>query len=342
MPLAMTDSFVDTVLSLVRQGEGWAVPIAFLVAFGESLCFLSVVWPGWAILTGLAFLLAASGVGWAILIPTILAAGLGGVVGYSISYWVGYYFKDHIGGVWPFTTHPRLIPRGEEFFQEHGLWSVFLGHFVGPVRAVIPVVAGMFSMPQVPFQIANFASAFIWAVWVILWPVLFVTYQADIYRFMHEHEPIVALIMFALAFANGAALPMLFVPTLVLFAFVGGLHLYAGGTFWIILLAGAAGAFLADLFFYRAGARARGDFSNVWFLNDKGRGVPPARKIVRESGALSVVTSKFLGMRRALVPVAAGAEGLPLVSFAIASAVSALLWSGVLLLPGLGVRAFAG
>lgn len=338
----MSDSFVDTVLSLVKQSEGWAIPIAFLVAFGESLCFLSIVWPGWAILTGLAFLLAASGVGWPILIPTIIAAGLGGVVGYSLSYWVGYYFKDRISGVWPFTTHPNLIPRGEEFFDEHGLWSVFLGHFVGPVRAVIPVVAGMFSMPQVPFQIANVASAFIWAVWVVLWPVLFVNNQDAIFTFMREHEAIVALIMFALAFANGAALPMLFVPSLVLFAFIGGVHLYAGGSLLPIFLGGAAGAFAADLFFYRAGAQAKGDFRDVWFINDHGRGVPPARALVRENGVLGVITSKLLGMRRALYPIAAGAEGLPLAPFAAASAVSALLWSGVLLLPGLAVRAIAG
>ncbi|MFA5900995.1 MAG: VTT domain-containing protein [Hyphomicrobium sp.] len=337
----MTDSFVDTVLSLVREGEGWAIPIAFLVAFGESLCFLSIIWPGWAILTGLAFLLAASGAGPAIIVPTIVAASLGGIIGYSISYWVGYRFKDRIGNVWPFTTHPTLIPRGEEFFNEHGLWSVFLGHFVGPVRAVIPVVAGMFAMPQVPFQVANIASAVLWAVWVILWPVLFVTYQQPIFAFMRDHEVVVALVMFTLAFANGAALPMLFVPVMVLFAFVGGVHLYAGGSFWIIFLAGAAGAFCADLFFYKAGARAKGDFSDVWFVNDQGRGVAPARKLVREQGVMSVITSKLHGMRRALVPIAAGAEGAPLPPYAVASLVSAVLWSGVLLLPGLVVRAFA-
>ncbi|MFA6140405.1 MAG: DedA family protein [Hyphomicrobium sp.] len=337
----MTGSIVETVLSFVRQGESWAIPIAFLVAFGESICFLSIVWPGWAILTGLAFLLAASGVGMPILIPTIIAAGLGGVVGYAISYWVGHYFKDRIGNVWPFTTHPDLIPRGEEFFVEYGLWSVFLGHFVGPVRAVIPVVAGMFSMPQVPFQIANVASAFIWAIWVILWPVLFVAYQEPIFEFMRGHELLVALAMFALAFANAIALPLVFVPVMLLFAFFGGVHLYAGGSFWIIFLAGAAGAFCGDLYFYRAGERSKLSFSNVWFINDKGRAVPGARKLVREQGLLSVITSKFLGTRRAVVPIAAGAEGLPLVPFAAASAVSALLWSAALLLPGLVVRALA-
>ena len=36
-----------------------------------------------------------------------------------------------------------------------GAWGVFVGHFFGPVRAVIPVVAGMFAMRQLPFQVAT-------------------------------------------------------------------------------------------------------------------------------------------------------------------------------------------
>jgi membrane protein DedA with SNARE-associated domain len=336
----MTESLVDTILALVRERQSWAIPIAFLVAFGESLCFLSIVWPGWAILSGLAFLLAASGVGWPIIVPVIVAAGIGGVIGYSISYWVGLYFKDSIGNIWPFSRHPNLIPKGEEFFDEHGLWSVFLGHFIGPVRAVIPVVAGMFSMPQIPFQIANVSSAFIWAVWVVLGPVLFVTFQEPIFAFMREHEWVVALVMFGLAFANAIAIPLLFVPVLLLFAFVGGVHLYAGGSFWIIFIAGALGAFCGDLFFFREGQRSKLSFANVWFIGDKGRAIPAARQLVRDGGAVSVITSKFLGLRRAVLPIAAGAEGMSMAPFAVASAISAALWSAAFLVPGLLVCAF--
>lgn len=335
----MTDRIIEMVIAFVREQENWAIPIAFLVAFGESLCFLSIVWPGWAVLTALAFLLATSGVGMPILIPTIVAAGLGGVVGYTISFWIGHYFKDHIGGIWPFRSDPTLIPRGREFFEKHGAWSVFLGHFVGPVRAVIPVVAGMFSMPQVPFQVANVASAFIWAIWTILWPVLFVTFQEPIFAFMREHEALVALLLFTFAIANTIAQPLIFVPTLILFVFVGGVHIYAGGSHWIIFLAGAAGAFAGDLIFYRAGARSKDALASAWFLSDNTAKLDDANALIRNEGALAVITSKLLGVRRALVPVVAGASGMPMVQFAPASATSALLWSGVFLLPGLVIHA---
>ncbi len=158
---------VETVVAFVRANEGWTAPVAFLVAFLESFCFLSIVWPGTAIFIGLAAVLAKGGIESHILLPAILGAGLGGTLGYAISYWIGLYYKEDIKGIWPFTRHPALIERGQTFFDRWGAVGVFLGHFVGPVRAVIPVVAGMYAVPQWQFQLANITSAFIWAAGVI-------------------------------------------------------------------------------------------------------------------------------------------------------------------------------
>jgi membrane protein DedA with SNARE-associated domain len=158
---------VETVVTFVRAHEGWTGPIAFLVAFLESFCFLSIVWPGTAIFVGLAAVLAQGGIESHILVPAIIGAGLGGTLGYAISYWIGLYYKEDIKGIWPFTRHPALIERGQSFFDKWGAIGVFLGHFVGPVRAVIPVIAGMYAVPQWQFQLANITSAFIWAAGVI-------------------------------------------------------------------------------------------------------------------------------------------------------------------------------
>ena len=204
------------------------------------------------------------------------------------------------------------------------------------MRAVIPVVAGMFSMPQLPFQIANIASAFIWAVWVILWPVLLVAYQgADLRASCASNELIVALVMFALAFANTVPLPFLFVPMLVLFAFVGALHLFAGGSFLRHLPRGRGGRVLRRSHLL-PGRRApsKRSFSERVVRQRQAAARSRACQARARGGASSVITSKFLGMHRALVPLAAGAEGMPLAPFVAASAVSALLWSAVLLLPG--------
>jgi membrane protein DedA with SNARE-associated domain len=41
--------------------------------------------------------------------------------------------------------------------------GIFIGRFFGPLRASVPLAAGIFEMPYWPFQLANFASALIWA-----------------------------------------------------------------------------------------------------------------------------------------------------------------------------------
>lgn len=152
------------IVDFVKNNQSWATPVVFALAFAESLAFLSLIVPATFILVGIAGLFSVSGISfW----PILIAGWLGSALGYSISYWIGLIFKDSIHNCWPFTTHPYLLPRGRQFFDKYGLLGVFMGHFFGPVRAVVPVVAGMFAMNHLKFQAANLSSSAIWAVGVL-------------------------------------------------------------------------------------------------------------------------------------------------------------------------------
>lgn len=323
--------YIDAVVAFVRANEEWAAPIAFLVAFAESFCFLSLLWPGTAILVSISALLAASGVGTEVLLPSILAAGTGGSLGYAVSYWIGLYFKDSVDKIWPFSRRPDLIPSGQRFFERHGAFGVFLGHFFGPVRAVIPVVAGMFNMPQLPFQIANIASAFTWALGVIAPAFLLVAFNAYVFTYMREHELLIALAMLVLASINAIPSRLLFWPSLIVFVLVGVLDLMAGNRFLILWGAGAAGAFLGDILVFYLGRSHREGLVNAWFVNGDTATMIRATASVQASGPRSVITSKARGIARAFVPMAAGLQSMPYAHFLPASAVSAVLWAGVLL-----------
>ena len=61
------------------------------------------------------------------------------------------------------SRHPDLIPRGEAFMKKWGVLGIFIGRFFGPLRASVPLVAGIFEMPYWRFQFANFTSAVVWA-----------------------------------------------------------------------------------------------------------------------------------------------------------------------------------
>ena len=151
-------------LSFVRQHEAWAPPIVFVLAFGESLAFVSLILRATAILFGVGGLIGAGGVGfW----PIWWAAAVGAVLGDWLSYWLGRRYGYAIARIWPLSRHPDLLPRGEALFKKWGILAVFVGRFFGPLRSAMPLVAGICAMPQRPFQIANIASGMIWAVGIL-------------------------------------------------------------------------------------------------------------------------------------------------------------------------------
>ncbi len=159
----------NDVIEFVRDHQAWAAPVVFLLAFGESLAFLSLMVPGWLALVGIGALLGASGISfW----PVWIAGALGAALGDWISYWIGYKFKDDVARMWPLSRYPDLLPSAEKFVATWGVPSIFIGRFFGPLRAFVPLAAGIFEMPYRRFQFANFTSAFVWAA-VVLSPGTF-------------------------------------------------------------------------------------------------------------------------------------------------------------------------
>ena len=151
---------VQQTVDFVRLNQAWAVPIVFALAFGESLAFISLLIPAWGALVAIGALIGSSGIKfW----PIWVAAALGAAFGDWLSYWIGLKLEDAAANVWPLSRHPELIPRGEAFMKKWGAPGIFIGRFFGPLRAVVPLVAGIFEMPFWIFQIANFSSAFVWA-----------------------------------------------------------------------------------------------------------------------------------------------------------------------------------
>lgn len=154
----------DSILTVVKEQEAWAVPIVLVLAFAESLAFVSLLVPATVILLALGALIASAGLGfW----PIWVAAAIGAIVGDWLSFWIGRRFGPGIGQVWPLSRHPGLLPRAQLFCARWGMAGVFFGRFLGPLRAAVPLVAGICAMPQVKFQIVNIASGLIWAAGVL-------------------------------------------------------------------------------------------------------------------------------------------------------------------------------
>jgi membrane protein DedA with SNARE-associated domain len=159
------ESYVHDVIAFVRAHQSLAPPIAFALAFGESLAFVSLFVPAWGILVAIGALLGPGGLGfWLVW----LSGGVGAAFGDWLSYWIGFRFKDRVATVWPLSRYPDMLPRGEAFVEKWGVPGIFIGRFFGPLRATVPLAAGIFEMPYWPFQLANFSSALLWSAALLL------------------------------------------------------------------------------------------------------------------------------------------------------------------------------
>lgn len=151
---------IDHLIQWIYAHPQWGEGIALLIAAAESIAIIGTIIPGSVMMTAIGVLI---GTGVLPLHTTIICAVIGALLGDGISYVLGFSLRDKIRGYWPFRRYPKIIETGEHYFITHGAKSVFLGRFVGPVRAMVPLVAGMIGLKPLRFFTADILSAILWA-----------------------------------------------------------------------------------------------------------------------------------------------------------------------------------
>ena len=125
----------------------WGYWVIGLLAFGEALILTSVFSPG-TIVVLVGGVLVAQGLYDFGDMACFVAVGtiLGAEASFRIGLRGGHLFQD---GRWIFST--ANLDRGKRFFAKYGAPSIILGHFFGPLRPVVPVVAGLSGMSRKRF-----------------------------------------------------------------------------------------------------------------------------------------------------------------------------------------------
>lgn len=152
--------YIQPLTAWLQQHPNWALFITFFISLTESLAIIGSIIPGSVTMTAIG-ILAGSGV--LRVDYTLIAATFGAIAGDSLSYAIGYYYSEQMGDIWPFRKYPNWFIYGKEFFARHGGKSVLIGRFIGPLRSLIPIIAGVMHMKQWRFLIANILSAIGWA-----------------------------------------------------------------------------------------------------------------------------------------------------------------------------------
>jgi len=131
----------------------------FTLAFIESAPFVGVFIPGATLISVGGFLASQDLLNaWDIITFATLGAIIGDFFSYSLGRWGGNWIKDKN------IINQTLLNHGEEFFKKYGNVSIFWGRFFGPIRAIIPFIAGVSKMKSGSFIFWNILSGISWAI----------------------------------------------------------------------------------------------------------------------------------------------------------------------------------
>ena len=157
------EALVETAIQFVRDNRDWAGPIAFFFAFAETLALASILIPSTAILIGVGAVVATGALDFT---PIWIGAAIGAILGSTISYLLGWRFGPTIMGWWPMNRYPHLVTKASEVFAKYGIITVLIGHFFGPLRAVVFLMAGIARMKLPLFLVVNIIGCIAWAFFV--------------------------------------------------------------------------------------------------------------------------------------------------------------------------------
>jgi len=145
----------------LTANPSWVAVAIFLVAFTECVAIVGIVVPGTVIMFAIA---ALAGSGILPLSEVLLLGFLGGLLGDAVSYFIGRRFHQNIRQLPGLRTHPEWMEGAEKYFHRYGIASLLVGRFIGPLRPMLPMIAGMCDMPLPRFVAVSVLAAAGWSI----------------------------------------------------------------------------------------------------------------------------------------------------------------------------------
>ena len=150
---------MESLAELIQRHIVWAGPILGLVTFGESMVLIGAFFPATALMIVAGTL---AGAGMIHPVPVLLWCVAGAIAGDAVSFWIGRSVGPRAWRYPALRPHLRMVARARLFFRKYGIASIVLCRFIGPVRAMVPLIAGVTRMRQARFQAANVVGALVW------------------------------------------------------------------------------------------------------------------------------------------------------------------------------------
>lgn len=157
--------WLTALTSWLAENPQWLGLSLFLVACLECLAVVGLLMPGTVLVFAIAVL---AGTGVLSLGETLLLGYAGGLLGDLLSYGLGRRYHQNIRSLRGLRNHPEWLTRAELYVERYGIASLLVGRFIGPLRPMLPLTAGMLDMPFGRFLLVSLVAAAGWSMAYLL------------------------------------------------------------------------------------------------------------------------------------------------------------------------------
>jgi membrane protein DedA with SNARE-associated domain len=154
------ESLTESIIGFLREHQTLAEPVVFALGFAEGIPVVSLFVPSSALFLAIGSAQGAIGGG---ILGLWSSAAAGAMLGDCVTYAIGRCFKQQAQRMLSVSRHPERIAKAYALLERWGGLAVFVGKFLGLMRPIIPMLAGMLRMPLVLFLALNAVSSMIWA-----------------------------------------------------------------------------------------------------------------------------------------------------------------------------------
>lgn len=145
--------------SIMAHSSELALVVLFIIVLAESIALLGLLIPGTVLMFSMGALVGNGQIEfWAACAIGFIAALLGD----GLSYALGRRYRRQLQRARILRPHQRLLLQARLVLRQHGPLGIFAGRFLGPTRPVLPLVAGMLSMPSRRFWPACTLASLLW------------------------------------------------------------------------------------------------------------------------------------------------------------------------------------
>ena len=157
--------FFAPLLDWLALHPHWLGVSIFFIILLECTALIGVLWPGAILAFSAALLAGQAGVGfW----PLALLSWLAAFIGNGYSYLLGTRLQDNVRNLPLLRRHPQWLVQAEVHLANYGSASLLVGHFIGPLRPVLPLLAGMLRMSGARFMLTNLCISAVWGLSAML------------------------------------------------------------------------------------------------------------------------------------------------------------------------------